>query len=179
MVVGIVGLAVLGQLFVYAEPGQNKNQEEKLIVKIEREQNPGKKARLQLRLAKIKMTEADEAYRAGNFTGGKALLQQYLDHVKESWATLQGADGDAGRYLGAFKELEISLREDDRFLEELRHRVPYPEDESIGAIEKESSGVHSQVLEAIFPAGVSRKERGKRSMPPRSWMPAKLCVVES
>jgi hypothetical protein len=179
MVVAMVGLAVLGQPFVYGAPGRNKSQEEKLIARIEQEQNPGKKARLQLRLAKMKMAEAGEAYDSGKFDEGKALLQQYLNQVRNSWATLQGSDGGIRKHLGAFKELEISLREEDRVLEDLSHRVPYPEDESIKIVAKEISGVHNQVLEAIFPAGLPPKERGKRSMPPRSWMPAKLWVVET
>jgi hypothetical protein len=168
MVVAMVGLAVLGQPFVYAGPGQNKSQEEKLIAMIEQEQSPGKKARLQLRLAKMKMADAGEAYNSRKFDEGKALLQQYLGHVRESWATLQGSDGGIRKHLGAFKELEISLREEDRVLEDLSHQVPYPEGESIKVIAKEIGGVHNQVLEAIFPAGIPPKERNRRSMPPGS-----------
>jgi hypothetical protein len=179
LVVAMVGLAVLGQPYVYTAPGRNKGQEEKLIARIKQEQNPGKKARLQLRLAKMKLKEAEEAYHARNFAEGKALLQEYLDHVRESWATLQDSDGGIRKHLGAYKELEISLREGDRLLEDLSHRVPYPEDESIMTIAKEISVVHNQVLEAIFPAGLPPKERRKRSLPPTSWMPAKLCALES
>ena len=179
VVVAMVGLAVLGQPFVCAALGRNMSQEEKLIARIQQEQNPAKKARLQLRLAKMEMKEADEAYHARNFTEGKAFLQQYLDHVRETWATLQGSDGGARKHLGAFKELEISLREEDRFLEDLSHRVPYPEDESIKTIAREISAIHNQVLEAIFPAGLPPKERSKRSIPPRSWMPAKVWVAET
>ena len=161
MVVAAVGILVLGQPLIYAASGQNKNQEEKLSARISREQNPGKKARLQLHLAKIKLSEAHEAYRAGNFAEGKALLQQYVDQVRQTWATLQGADGGPRRHLGAYKDFEISLREEDRLLDDLSHQVPYPEDESIEAAAKESRTIHNQVLEAIFP-DVSRKERSKR-----------------
>jgi hypothetical protein len=179
LVVAMVGLAVLGPPFVYGIPGQNKGQEENLIARINQEQNPGKKSRLQLRLAKMKLKEGEEAYHARDFTEGKILLQEYLVHVRESWNTLEESEGGTRKHLGAYKELEISLREEDRSLEDLSHRVPYPEDESIKTIAKEISVVHNQVLEAIFPAGLPPKERNKRTMPSRSWMPAKFWIVET
>ncbi len=172
MVVAASFLAILGQPSVRASPGRNKDKEEKLIAKIEQESNPGKKARLQLRLAKLNLREAGRAYDAGDFAEGKALLRQYLGYVKDSWTTLQAADNGARKHLSAFKDLEISLREDDRFLEDLGHRVPYPESETIKEIAKESSEVHNQVLEAIFPDGVPPRGKKKRPMPPRSAVPA-------
>ncbi|HXH50040.1 MAG TPA: hypothetical protein VNM47_11915 [Terriglobia bacterium] len=179
LVVAMVGLAVLGPPFVYGAPGRNKGQEENLIARIKQEQNPGKKSRLQLRLAKMKLKEAEEAYHDRNFAEGKVLLQEYLDHVRECWATLEGSEGGTRKHLGAYKELEISLREEDRSLEDLGHHVPYPEDESIKTVAKEISVVHNQVLEAIFPAGLPPKERSKRTTPSRSWVPAKFWIVKT
>jgi hypothetical protein len=179
VVVAAACLAVLGQPFVYAAPGRDKEKEGNLIARIEREQNPGKKARLQLRLAKLKLTEANEAYHARNFAEGKELLQQYLDHVRGSWATLGAADEGVRKHLRAFKDLEISLREDARFLEDMSHQVPYPESETVKEIAKESSAVHNRVLEAIFPAGVPQKGRRKRLMPPRTSMPANVRAIRS
>jgi len=172
-------LAVLAQPFAHAMPGRNRNKEEKLVAKIEREKNPGKKARLQIRLAKLNLVNADAAYDRQGYDEGKALLQQYLAQVKASWATLQSADNAIRKHLDAFKELEISLREDDRFLEDLRHRVPYPESEAIREIAKESSLVHTQVLEALFPDGFSPKGRSKRPLPPRSSLAVKAGAARS
>jgi hypothetical protein len=172
-------LALLGQPFVCAAPGRNNDKEENLTARIERESSPGKKARLQLRLAKLKLAEADQAYHSGNFAEGRELLQQYLDQIKASWATLQGANNGVRKHLRAFKDLEISLREDDRFLEDMSRRLPYPEGETVKEIAKQSRAVHNQVLEAIFPAGVPPKARGKRLLPPKSSMPAKPGVVKS
>jgi len=179
MVVAAGLLAILAQPFVYALPGRNKDKEEKLIASIARENNPGKKARLQLRLAKIKLKEADKAYDARDFDEGKALLRQYLGYVRDSWSTLQAADNGPRKHLGAFKNLEISLREDDRFLQDLSRRVPYPESETVKKIAKESSAVHNQVLEAIFPSGISPRGKRKRLMPPNSAMPVRRDALHS
>lgn len=179
MVVAASFLAILAQPPVYALPGRNKDKEEELIAKIERENNPGKRARLQLHLAKLKLKEACEAYDARDFGEGKALLRQYLGYVRASWATLQSADSGVGKHLQAFKDLEISLREDDRFLEDLRHRVPYPESETVKKAEKESSEVHNQVLEAIFPNDMPPKRKRKLLTSPKSAVPAKQGALKS
>lgn len=179
MVVAASFLAILGQPRVHAFPGRNKEKEEKLTAKLEQENNPGNKARLQLRLAKLKLREADNAYKARDFGKGKALLLQYLGYVRDSWATLQRVDSGARKHLRAFKDLEISLREDDRFLEDMGRRVPYPESEDVKKIARESSDVHNQVLEAIFPADASPKRKQKRLMSPKSAVPAKLGTLPS
>lgn len=179
MVVAASLLAILAPRPVYAFPGRSKDKEAELIAKIERENNPGKKARLQLRLARLKLKEAGQAYDAHDFGEGKTLLRQYLGYVRESWATLQGADSAVKKHLRAFKDLEISLREDDRILQDLRHHVPYPESENVKKIAEESRAVHNQVLEAIFPAeGVPKRNRKPLSSP-KSAMPAKLGALQS
>ena len=178
IVVAAACLAILGQPFVHAAPDRSNDKEQDLINKIEHETNPGKKAKFQFRLAKLKLTEADHAYRSRNFEGGKVILKQYLDEVRNSWATLQGTGSAIRKHLGALKDLEISLRENDRFLENLRHRVPYPESDFVKEIEKESSEVHNEVLEAIFPGGYAPKGKRKPS-PPESLGPVRAVPSKS
>lgn len=173
MIVAVAFCAILAQPFVYSMPGQKQGREEKLVAKIEREKNPGKKARLQIRLAKLKLKQAIAAYDHRNFDDGKVLLQEYLKEVRNSWSTLQSADNAVRKHVRAFMDLEISLRENDRLLEDMRRHIPYPESEGIKVIEKESSMIHNQVLEALFPDGFRRKERSKRSMPPKGAAGAK------
>jgi hypothetical protein len=179
VLVAVACLTILVQPFAYPMPGRNTDKEEKLSARIEREKNPGKKARLQIRLAKLKLNQADAAYNHEDFAQGKALLQQYFEQIKGSWDTLQGTENGPRKHSRAFMDLEISLREDGRHLEDLRHRVPYPESEFIKSIQEKSSSVHNQVLEALFPDGFQRKERSKRSMPPKSSVTAKVGAVAS
>ena len=178
IVVAAACLAILGQAFAHAVPGSADNKEQNLLARIEHETNPGKKAKLQLRLAKMKLAEADQAYRSRNFEGGKAILKQYLDEIRNSWVTLQGTGSAIRKHLGALKALEISLRENDRFLQDLRRRVPYPESDFVKEVEKESSEVHSQVLDAIFPEGYNPKGKRKPA-PPESLGPVKAAPAKS
>jgi hypothetical protein len=164
-VLGVVlCLAVLGQPFCYAFPGRGEQKEEKLVAKIEREKNPGKKARLQVRLARLKLRQAIDAYDHNDFHRGFALLQEYRQQIDIAWKTLEGSRRGVSKHFEAYKKLEIALREDGRLIEDLRGRVPYPEDEPIKEIAEESSKVHSQVLGVLFPHGnppqKSKKGRG-------------------
>lgn len=181
MFVAVGCLVLLGMPSAYGVPGRNKrnDKEQKLVEKIQREKNPGKKARLQIKLAKMKLSDADEAYHQKNFAEGRALLQEYLDQIKTSWSTLQSADGAVKKHLEAFMKLEMSLSEDERLLEDMRHRIPYPENEFVKKVKEESSALHAQVLEALFPSGYMRKQRTKG--PGHSKMPvaAKASAAKS
>lgn len=179
MFVAVACLTILTQPFAYAMPGRKKDKEEKLIAKIEREKNPGKKARLQIRLAKLKLQQANAAYQKRDFVGGRVLLRQYLDEVKSSWDTLQDANNAIRKHVRAFMAVEMSLDSDDRLLEDMRRSVPYPESEAIKEIEEESRMVHSKVLDALFPAGFSRKVRRKRPMPPKSSVKTRVGAATS
>lgn len=159
--------------FAWATSGRKKTQEQKLAAKIEREKNPGKKARLQVRLARLKLKEANKAYLDRHFTEGESLLQQYLQQVRHSWNTLQGAKDVVRKHMRALQDLEISLRENDRFLGNLRRAVPYPESEAIKAVAKESSEVHEKVLEVIFPTGFRPRRGIDRLLHPKRLAPAK------
>jgi len=173
MVLAAACLSILWQPFALPSPGRNNDKEEKLATRIESEKNPGKRARLQLRLAKLKLSEADDAYRSRNFDQGKLLLQQYLREIRNSWDTLQGAENGVRKHLGAFKDLEISLREDDRFLEDLRHRVPYPESEAIKEIEKRAARFIIKYWRRFSPAALfPRKGENVRRHPEGRFRPA-------
>ena len=157
----VLCLAVLGQPYGYALRPRAKDQEKQLTAKIERENNPGKKARLQIRLARVKLLDAIQAYDANNFDEGWALLKEYREQINLSWKTLEGSERGVAKHIEAYKKLEINLRENARLIEDLRRRVPYPENESIETVVKENTRVHNQVMGVLFPAG-SPPEKSKK-----------------
>jgi hypothetical protein len=157
----VLCIAVVGQPFGLAFRPRAKDQAKQLAARIEREKNPGKKARFQVRLARIRLTDAIQEYDAGNYGQGWALLEEYRRQIDLSWKTLESAQGGLAKHFEAYKDLEISLREDRRVLEDLRERVPYPEDQSIKTIAEESSRVHNQVLRVLFPAGTPPQKSKK------------------
>ena len=144
--------AIAGLPLCHAAPVPQQDKEQKLIGKIAAEKKLSKKARLEIRLAREKLLQAIDAYDHKNYDAGKALLGKYLEQVNESWKTLQASGELATKHPQAFKDLDINLREDGRLLEELRWRIPYPENNSIEQTATERGRVRTQVLDALFPA---------------------------
>lgn len=152
LMAAILGLVIPGLPRCYASQSEKREiEEQKIVAKIAREKNPGKKARLEVRLARMKLLDASSAYDHNDFSKGQALLREYWQLVSRSWETLESTRRGTRKHFKAYKALEISLREDRRRLEDLSLRVPYPESESIQKIEEESSRLHGRVLGVIFP----------------------------
>ncbi len=154
-------IAIAGPPSLCAFRPLSNKQETRLAAKIARAKNPGKKARLQIRLARAKLMDAIQAYNGDHFSEGLALLHEYRRQINLSWETLQRSKRGVSKHLRACMKLEISLREDGRMLEDLRRRVPYPANEPIKRISEESSRVHRQVLGVLFPPGTPPQENPK------------------
>ncbi len=125
--------------------------EEDLLSRIERERNPVKKAKYEIRLGRVKLFEAIDAYGKGDLERCQALLADYLNRMKSSWETLQSSGRQAVKQPQGFKELDIALREDARLLEDLAHRVPYAERGPVEKTVQEVERMRSEVLRALFP----------------------------
>jgi hypothetical protein len=128
---------------------------------IEREQNPVKKAKLKIRLGRVKILQAIDAYDRGNPDQCLQLLDDYLEKMNSAWADLQGSGRQAWRKPDGFKHLDIALREDTRFLEDFKHRVPFENRGPVEKVYQEAEDLRAAVLEALFPLEPPKKERKK------------------
>ena len=89
-----------------------KDTEAELLSRIARETDQVRKAKLQIRLARIKLAEAIAASERSDIEGSHKMLHAYLEQVKNAWATLQRTGRPAHKKPQGFKELDIALRED-------------------------------------------------------------------
>lgn len=149
----------LGGILLVSSTAAGRDTVEKLQVKIERERNPVKKAKLEIKLARLKLEHAQDAYSKGNVSAGAELLNAYVDDMKSSWQTLLDSGRVASRKPQGFKELEIALREDSRVLEDLEHRIPVFDRKPVERAAGEAEKLHRQVLQALFPTLKSPKRR--------------------
>jgi hypothetical protein len=128
-----------------------RDSEAELQARIEQERNPVKKAKLEIKLARIKLGEAQAAYNKGDMNAGAEVLNAYVGHMESSWQALHDSGRVASRKPQGFKELEIALREDTRLLEDLKRSIPFfnrsPVEKVIQKVEK----IRAQVLQALFP----------------------------
>jgi hypothetical protein len=144
-----------------ASPLLRKDNEQRLQARIEREQKPVKRAKLKVRLGRLKVSQAIAAYNRGEHGQCQKLLDDYLTVMKSAWADLQDSGRQAWRKSDGFKQLDIGLRENSRILEDLMHRMPYEERGPVEKVYHEAEQLRAAVLEALFPP--ERPKKGKKN----------------
>lgn len=151
----VVGAAALSAARLEA---RHKDSEPDLLARIQRETNPVRKAKYEIRLGSLKLQQAVTAYDQQRRDQGKALLDDYAAEMSKAWVLLQSSGRDATRKPDGFKQLDIALRENARLLEDLRHRVPYMDRGPLDQTSQEMDRTHNQVLVALFPGMKPRAE---------------------
>ena len=142
---------LLGALAGGASPARRADSEADLLARLERERNPVKRAKLETRLGRVKLFQAIGAFDRGNVEECHELLSAYLERMKSAWATLKSSGRQAWRHPQGFRELDIALREDGRFLVDLKHRVPYQQRAPVDKVAQEVDELRNQVLRELFP----------------------------
>ncbi len=158
-----VSVAVLGILL--AGPcAMARETEEQLVQRIQSEQNPVKKAKDEIKLASLKLTQVREAYAQGHIQEGAKLLVSLTDTTKASWKILQNSGRRASKQPEGFRELEIALREDVRTLQDVGRTVDYFDRSPLDNAAQELEKMRGEVLHALFPGAPPRTRKG--SAPP-------------
>ena len=141
-------LVFLGELLGGAFPAPRSGTEEELLARIQRERDPVKKARYEVRLARVKLLQAIDAYDAGDHEQCLERLGVYLERVKSAWETLR----TASRKQKGFREMDIALRQDGRLIEDLRRRVPDEDRDAVEKVGRAVEDIRTELLKALFPA---------------------------
>ena len=142
--------------------GSGRQTDEELSSRIERENNPVKKAKFEIRLGRRKLTHAVEACEKDDHPRCQESLGSFLTLMKSSWDRLESTGRVAQKHVDGFKELDIALREGGRELEDLKQRVPYQDMGQIETVEKETDQLRAKVLRALFPALDEPEGSGQR-----------------
>jgi hypothetical protein len=119
--------------------------------RIARESDLVKKAKYEVRLARVKLIQAQDAREKGEFETSLKLLEVYLESVKSAWNHLQKSGRTAHKKPQGFKELDIELREDGRYLEDLKRSFPVMDRGPVEKVIAEVEGLRAEVLKALFP----------------------------
>jgi CRISPR/Cas system-associated endonuclease Cas1 len=125
--------------------------EAQLLARVEKEQDPVKKSKLESRLARLKLQQAIKIYEQGNTEQGDQLISAYLARIKDAWQVLRSSGRNAAHASRGFKELDIELREDARLLDDLKRRISYFDRGPVERAQKEVEQERAEVLHALFP----------------------------
>ena len=140
-----------------APPPQTEDQ---MMQRIESERNPVKKAKEEIRLARLKLGQVEDAYSNGQIEKGAGLLKALVDEMETSWKLLQSSGRKASKQPEGFRELEIALRENARALEDLQRKVSYFDRTPLADATQEFDRMRSEVLQALFPDDKTRNHKG-------------------
>jgi len=149
-------LLVLADTLAASLP-RRRDTEQDLLARIQREPDPIKKAKLEVRLGRVKLLESMAACDQGNIEETNRLLGAYIETLNDAWERLQNSGRVAHKKSSGFKELDIELREDARYLEDLRHRLPYAERGRTEKVAGEVDQLRNEVLKELFPPMPLRK----------------------
>ncbi len=159
-----VWLALLG-IFLAGLCAMGSETQEQLRQRIQTEQNPVKKAKDEIKLANLKLSQVQDAYSQGHIEAGANALGTFVDTMKTSWKLLQDSGRKASKQPDGFRELEISLREDVRTLQDLGRTVSYFDRAPLVNAAEELERMRGEVLHALFPGGEPRTRKGSPSPP--------------
>lgn len=138
--------------------------EEQLLQRIQSEQSPVKKAKDEIKLANLRLALVQDAYSQGHIDAGAKALGTFLEAMKASWKFLQDSGRKASKQPDGFRELEISLRENGRTLQDLERTVSYYDRAPLTDAAAELERIRGEVLHELFPGGTPRTRKG--SPPP-------------
>ena len=137
--------------------------EQQLLARIQSEPNPVKKAKIEIRLAKLQLAQVQDAYSHGRIEEGAKLVANLTDTIKTSWKLLQGSGRRASKQPDGFRDLEISLREYVRLLQDLGRTVSYLDRAPLENAAQEMEQIRADVLRALFPGGPPRTLKGSHA----------------
>jgi hypothetical protein len=148
----VLGLAALSSVCAPSSlPARRQDTEEELLARIEHEQNPVKRAKYEIRLGRVKLTQAIAAYDKEDVDHCNTLLGVYLERMKDAWQTLRHTGRNAVKRSEGFRELDIALREDARLIQDLKHRIPYGDRGQVTKVAEDVDRIHNEVIQALFP----------------------------
>jgi len=166
--VAVFWVTAIAVAVALANPRAHREEtEQELEARIQQENNPLKKVKLEIDLANLKLDKAGQAYARDDAEDGAKLLDACKNRMQQAWALLEASGRDAARKPQGFKELDIALREGTRRLGDLQREVPSAERAAIERTAKELEAVHDRVLAALFP-GDQVTSPAARAAPPKS-----------
>lgn len=141
-----------------SSPNSRIDTEEDLFPRIQQEHNPVKKAKLEIRLARVKLLHASGACQKDDHESCTKLLDSYLELIRRSWKDLRSAGQNPVKHPSGFRELDIALREDNRTLDDTKREMPFEDRGALDPVSAEVNKIHDEVFASLFPTGGPRPQ---------------------
>jgi hypothetical protein len=134
---------------------------EKYEAQFQLERDPVAKAKILAKLGRFEIDEARADLKADKEEQSLADLEHYRDQVEGTVQALSATGVNAEQHPAGFKELQISLRETLRHIDELILQLPLDKRPWFQAVRSDLANSHNLLIEALFPSlGGKRSKRG-------------------
>jgi hypothetical protein len=121
------------------------------LAKYQHEGDPVHKARALVRLGNDQVEHAKEQLKAGEEEASLHTLEQYRDEVRECITALNGMGVDPERKPSGYKELQISLRETIRRIDDLILTLDVDKRPFFRAVRDDLAKEQDELFDALFP----------------------------
>jgi hypothetical protein len=146
-------LAALSLCGVLGVPARAQDSRSRYQAQYEAESDTVRKAKILAKLGPLEIAEARANVRAEKEEQALALLEKYRDEVGKTAEALAATGVDAQRRPAGFKELQISLRESIRHLDDLILSLPVDTRQFFQAVRSDLSATQNLLFDALFPSG--------------------------
>lgn len=141
--------AIAAFLFCGALAAQNRLEDD--LARYQHETDPVRKARILAKFGDSQVELARKQLKEGHDEASLHTLEQYRDEVHETVAALNGMGVDPERKPGGFKELQISLRETVRHVDDLIFSLEVDKRPFFRAVRNDLFTDQNALVDELFP----------------------------
>ncbi len=102
---------------------------------------------------------AKRQLKSGDDVGSLHTLEQYRDEVRETFEALKATGVDAEKKPGGFKELQISLRETVRHIDDLIFTLPVDKRPFFREVRADLVTAQNDLIDELFPRRPDQKSK--------------------
>jgi hypothetical protein len=129
------------------------------LSRYEQETDPVRKARALTKLGDDQIDEARKQLKAGDDVASLHTLEQYRDEVQHMADALKATGIDAEKKPAGFKELQISLRESVRRIDDLILSLPVDKRPFFREVRMDLVNKQNELIDALFPRQPDRNPK--------------------
>ena len=126
------------------------------LAQFQHETDPVRKARELARFGDAQIALARKQLKSGEEEGSLRTLEQYRDEVLATFQALKTTGVNAEKKPAGFKELQISLRETMRHMQDLIFTLPLDKQPFFRAVRSDVGKVQNDLVDVLFPRGLSQ-----------------------
>jgi hypothetical protein len=125
----------------------------------DQETDPVRKARALVKLGDEQIDEARKQLRNGDEVASLSTLERYRDEVRHVAELLKATGVDAEKRPAGFKDLQISLRETVRRIDDLILTLPVDKRPFFREVRTDLVNTQNELIDALFPRQPERNSR--------------------